>query len=79
MGLKDQDTVQDQLDQHSLPGTNQAGKGPGAREENALENGPDDSKGQRQDQLEEHSLPGTNPGWESPAERRSTTARLRRT
>lgn len=29
---------QDQLEEHSLPGTNQAGKGPGAREEHDQEN-----------------------------------------
>lgn len=52
---------QDQLEEHSLPGTNQAEKGPGSCDENDEENTP----GRRgathpQDQLEEHSLPGTN-------------------
>ena len=50
---------QEQVEEHSLPGTNQAGK-----EASSCESNEDDDKGstgaQGQDQLEEHSLPGTN-------------------
>jgi hypothetical protein len=51
---------QDQLEKHSLPGTNQAGKGPGKPgSEDEAENPP--ARGaHEQDQLEKHSLPGTN-------------------
>jgi hypothetical protein len=51
---------QEQLEEHSLPGTNQAGKGPGSLEENDQKDGPGRGRAQDQDQLEEHSLPGTN-------------------
>jgi hypothetical protein len=51
---------QNQLEEHSLPGTNQAGKGPGSPEENDQNDGSDRGRAQDQDQLEEHSLPGTN-------------------
>jgi hypothetical protein len=60
---------QDRLEEHSLPGTNQAGKGPGSSEENDQENqesGPGDTGSQHQDQLEEHSLPGTNQAGKGP-------------
>ena len=56
---------QDQLEQHSLPGTNQAGKGPSSGEKNDQENTP--SEGAAQDQLEEHSLPGTNQAGKGPS------------
>lgn len=39
MADENQGGKQDQLEAHSLPGTNQAGKGPGADEKNAEENG----------------------------------------
>jgi hypothetical protein len=50
----------DQLEAHSLPGTNQAAKGPGSREKRDQESKPSGAKSQRQEQLEKHSLPGTN-------------------
>jgi hypothetical protein len=56
---------QDQLEEHSLPGTNQAGKEPSSCEKNDLENRPD-GRSQDQDQLEEHSLPGTNQAGKKP-------------
>ena len=50
---------EEQLEEHSLPGTNQAGKEAASCEEK------DDKKRsgsatEHQEQLEEHSLPGTN-------------------
>jgi hypothetical protein len=57
---------QDQLEEHSLPGTNQAGKGPDASEENDQENRPGRGGAPRQKQLEEHSLPGTNQAGKGP-------------
>jgi len=61
MENQDQDSKQEQLVEHSLPGTNQAGKGakndherkPAGRTENRHE-------------LEEHSLPGTNQAGKGP-------------
>jgi hypothetical protein len=50
---------QEQLEEHSLPGTNQAGKAASSCEEKDREKGPGRSA-QHQDQLGEHSLPGTN-------------------
>lgn len=49
-----------QLETHSLPGTNQAGKGPGSREECDQEDLPGGAESTRQERLEKHSLPGTN-------------------
>jgi hypothetical protein len=49
---------QDRLEEHSLPGTNQAGKRASSGEKNDQENRP--RGGRAHDQLEEHSLPGTN-------------------
>jgi hypothetical protein len=60
MDHEDRGADQEQLEKHSLPGTNQAGKGPGSCEDHATEDGSADLQGGRQDQLEEHSLPGTN-------------------
>jgi len=57
---KDHGGKQDQLNEHSLPGTNQAGKEPGSREGNDQENRPGGGGPQHRDQLEKHSLPGTN-------------------
>jgi hypothetical protein len=51
---------QDQLEEHSLPGTNQAGKGISSCEKNDQENRPGGGDAEHKDQLEEHSLPGTN-------------------
>jgi hypothetical protein len=50
---------EEQLEEHSLPGTNQAGKEASSCEENDREKRPGRAP-QHQDQLEEHSLPGTN-------------------
>ena len=58
-----QDQLEEQLEEHSLPGTNQAGKGPGSSEDNDQENRPGGEaahQDQLEEQLEEHSLPGTN-------------------
>jgi len=55
------------LDEHSLPGTNQAGKGPGSCDGNDQENRPRGGGATHQDQLEEHSLPGTNQAGKGPA------------
>ena len=60
MENQDHGGKQDQLEEHSLPGTNQAGKGPGSGEKSDQENGPGAGGAEHQDQLEEHSLPGTN-------------------
>ena len=58
----------DQLEEHSLPGTNQAGKGPSPSEENNQENRPGSGGAQHQKQLEKHSLPGTNQAGKGPNE-----------
>jgi hypothetical protein len=60
MENEDRGGKQDQLEEHSLPGTNQAGKGPSSCEKNDQANRPGGGGAQHQDQLEEHSLPGTN-------------------
>ena len=67
MNNEDHGGKQDQLEEHSLPGTNQAGKGPSANEENDQENRPGGGGPQHQDQLKEHSLPGTNQAGKGPA------------
>jgi hypothetical protein len=54
---KDPHRKKDQLKAHSLPGTNQAGKGPGSCEKDH-----DDMN----DQLKAHSLPGTNQAGKGP-------------
>lgn len=41
MANQNQDREQDKLEKHSLPGTNQAGKGPGACDDDEEEHGPD--------------------------------------
>jgi hypothetical protein len=54
----------EQLEQHSLPGTNQAGKGA-----DPCENDSDQERRSRagdRSQLEEHSLPGTNQAGKGP-------------
>ena len=58
MANTDRGGKQDQLEEHSLPGTNQAGKGPGSCETDDREQR--SGGGQHEDELEEHSLPGTN-------------------
>ena len=65
MENEDRRREQDQLEEHSLPGTNQAGKGSDQCGEAAPENRP--GRGQRHDgALEEHSLPGTNQAGKGP-------------
>ena len=49
--------AQDPLEDHSLPGTNQTGKGPGDAEEQKETR---DATEELPEPLEEHSLPGTN-------------------
>ena len=59
MENEDHGGKQDQLEEHSLPGSNQAAKGPGACEKDDQKNKPGGRGAQHQEQLEEHSLPGT--------------------
>jgi len=54
------------LDEHHLPGTNQAGKKSRARKGNDRANRPRGGKATHQDHLEEHSLPGTNQAGKGP-------------
>jgi hypothetical protein len=58
----------DQLDEHSLPGTNQDGTGPGSCEKNGREHTPGGMP-PPPDQLDEHSLPGTNQAGKGPGSR----------
>jgi hypothetical protein len=67
MENEDRRRKQDQLEEHSLPGTNQAGKGPGSCEKNDPENRPSGEGVEHQDQLEKHSLPGTNQAGKGPS------------
>ena len=55
---------QAELEDHSLPGTNQAGKGPGAREDGNEDQKPADETPEEKP-LYEHSLPGTNQAGKS--------------
>ena len=65
MENKDRRGEQDHLEKHSLPGTNQAGKGPDPGEGADPEHRPD--RGRRHDDaLEKHSLPGTNQAGKGP-------------
>jgi len=57
---------QDQLQEHSLPGTNQAGKGPGSRPEEEPKTPA--KSAQDKDRLEKHSLPGTNQAGKGPSD-----------
>lgn len=69
MTQQNRDADQEHLEQHSLPGTNQAGKGPESCAQDESEPGPpgfDDARTPRQDQREAHSLPGTNQGGKDP-------------
>ena len=62
---KDPGDSQEPLEEHSLPGTNQAGKGPGASDDDDQESGPN-GEAAGQDPLEDHSLPGTNQAGKGP-------------
>lgn len=64
MGNEDRSGKQDHLEEHSLPGTNQAGRGPDSFEENGPRNR--DGEAPQQDQTEKHSLPGTNQAGQGP-------------
>lgn len=66
MANQDPGDRQDPLEEHSLPGTNQAGKGPGSSDGDDQENKPRGGKATDQDQLEDHSLPGTNQAGKGP-------------
>ena len=69
MEHEDHGHKQDELEEHSLPGTNQAGKGPGSCKESDQENRPRGEGAQHENQLEEHSLPGTNQAGKGPLKR----------
>ena len=69
MENEDKSNGQDQIEKHSLPGTNQAGKGSDSCENDDNESGPGDLVGPQQDQLEKHSLPGTNQAGKGPERR----------
>jgi hypothetical protein len=75
MEAKDHGGKQGPVEEHSLPGTNQAGKGPGSGEENNHETGPRGGGSQHQDRLEEHSLPGTNQAGKGPGSTETPTER----
>jgi hypothetical protein len=66
MENKDRRGEQDHLEKHSLPGTNQAGKGPEPSEEDDAEDKPGRGR-QRDGALEKHSLPGTNQAGKGPS------------
>lgn len=63
---RDDGSSQEQIDEHSLPGTNQAGKGPASAEKEGQQDRPGGERAQRQEQLEKHSLPGTNQAGKGP-------------
>ena len=54
---------EEQLKAHSLPGTNQAGKGADESEQTDRQNGKPSGD---QEQLKAHSLPGTNQAGKGP-------------
>ena len=65
MENEDRGGKQDQLEEHSLPGTNQAGKESGSCETNNQENRPTaGGAAQHQSQLEEHTLSRHEPSRE---------------
>jgi hypothetical protein len=61
-----EDNGENQREKHSLPGTNQAGKGPESGERDSHENNPGGRGEATKDQLEKHSLPGTNEAGKGP-------------
>jgi hypothetical protein len=65
---------QDEREKHSLPGTNQAGKGPAGGDELAHEHA-GTGTGAAQDHLEQHSLPGTNQAGKGPGQRNEDETR----
>ena len=58
MGSKDHGSNQDELEEHSLPGTNQAGKGPGSSEKDDRENRPDGGGRRNPTRPRNTALPG---------------------
>jgi hypothetical protein len=64
---------QEQLEKHSLPGTNQASKGPGSCEENKQANRRGESETERQERVKKHSLPGTNQAGRGPSSTKRET------
>ena len=66
MENEDHGGKQNQLEEHSLPGTNQAGTVPGSCEKNDQDNRPGHGEA-LQDHLEEHTLPGTNQAGKGPS------------
>jgi hypothetical protein len=68
MKNEDRGGRQEQLEEHSLPGTNQAGKDIVPCEENDQEKMSGGAESPEDEQLEEHSLPGTNQAGEGPEE-----------
>ena len=58
---KNRNGMDDRLEEHSLPGMNQAGEGPDEDEAVERENAPP-----MDEQLKEHSLPGMNQAGEGP-------------
>ena len=73
MDDRERGAKQDRLDEHSLPGTNQAGKEPASSERNDQENNPGGVGEQHQGELETHSLPGTNQAGKGPTTPRDDT------
>ena len=69
MADKDHGGTQEPLQEHSLPGTNQAGKGSDSAEKTDDGAVPSGGRLQRTTQHEEHSLPGTNQAGKRPAPR----------
>ena len=55
MEHEDHGSKQDQLEKHSLPGTNQAGKGPGSCEENDQDNRPDGSESESESETKDRA------------------------
>jgi hypothetical protein len=69
MANEDPGDMPDQLEEHSLPGTNQAGKDSRPRKRSDRKNRPRAGEPTHQDHLEEHSLPGTNQAGTGPGSR----------
>jgi hypothetical protein len=64
--MNDEHNGEREREKHSLPGTNQAGKGPEPCEKDRGETGPADQVPPQPDQLEKHSLPGTHQAGKGP-------------
>ena len=67
MNDKDRSSNQGQLKEHSLPGTNQAGKGPDSCETSDPKTNSGSVSPQHETHLKKHSLPGTNQAGKGPA------------